>query len=124
MSYDVDSAEIIRGELRMRVEHYRAWRARADELPEIHPFHQEESELSEMLDENRRFVFEDFWWGGIRSNEFYYKTLPLLAADIEGDADVLFTWEGGDSHTIVRFRAGQAVEHATEFAAGKMTRVL
>jgi hypothetical protein len=64
-------------------------------------------------------VFQDFWWGGMSSNEFYYRTLPLIAADLEGDADVLFTWEGGDSHTIVRFKDGRAVEHEVEFSAGE-----
>lgn len=124
MSYNVDSAEIVRGELRMRVEDYLAWRSRGEELPEIDPFHLEESVLVEHLDEDRRFVFEDFWWGGIRSNDLYYQTLPLIAADLEGDADVLFTWEGGDSHTMVRFRDGKAVEHEVTFAAGKAVKEL
>lgn len=124
MSYNIDSAEIVRGELRMRLENYLAWREREEELPEIHPFHLDKSVLVEHLDEDRRFVFEDFWWGGIRSNDFYYQTLPLIAADLEGDGDVLFTWEGGDSHTMVRFRNGKAVEHEAVFAAGKVKREL
>jgi hypothetical protein len=122
VSYNVDTAEIVRGELRMRHESYLAWREREEELPEIHPFHEDDS--IEQLDEDRRFVFQDFWWGGIRSSEFYYETLPLIAADLEGDADVLFTWEGGDSHTIVRFKDGKAVEHKVVFAAGEATKNL
>ena len=124
MSYNIDSAEIVRGELRISRENYLAWRVREDELPESHPFHLEESDLVEHLDEDRRFVFDDFWWGGVSSSAFYYQTLPLIAADLEGDADVLFTWEGGDSHTIVRFKDGKAVEHETVFAAGKVTKDL
>ena len=123
MSYNVDSAVIIRGEVRMRHEKYLAWREREGELPEIHPFHVEDH-LEERLDENRRFVFEDFWWGGMSSNDYYYQTLPLIAADLEGDADVLFTWEGGDSHTIVRFRDGKAVEHDVVFSAGEAKKAL
>jgi len=124
MSYNVDTAEIIRGELRMRMESYRAWLVRDNELPEMHPFHFEESVLVEHLDEGRKFVFEDFWWGGVGSGARYYEILPLIAADLEGDADVLFTWEGGDSHTVVRFKDGKAVEHEAVFAAGGVTKAL
>lgn len=124
MSYNVDTAEIIRGELRMRYENYLAWRVRGDELPEINPFDIEEDVVAEHLNENRRFVFEDFGWGGIGSGGRYYETLSLIAADLEGEADVLFTWEGGDSHTVVRFKDGKAIEHEVVFAVGKATKDL
>ena len=124
MSYNVDTASIIRGELRMRYENYLAWRERDEELPEMHPFHVEESVAVEHLDENRRFVFEDFWWGGMSSGRLYEEMLRLIAADLEGDADVLFTWEGGDAHTVIRFKDGKAVEHEAVFTAGKAKKAL
>lgn len=68
---------------------------------------------------------ERFFWGGVGSSNYYHDgTLGRLAADLEGEADIIFTWEGGDSFSAVRIKDGKATEHKVEMALGDLIKEL
>jgi hypothetical protein len=52
---------------------------------------------------------ERFWWYGESSGNAHGDgRLDAFVALTEGDADVILTWEGGDSHSGLRIRNGKA----------------
>lgn len=119
MSYNIDSTETLSGKISIRVEDYHLWKDRED-LPEGNPFQLDPDEVDSatsdgMIDLNR------FWWYGEFSGTSYNKIMGELATYLVGEACVLFTWEGGDSHHIVKFENGKATEHEVKFVAGKKT---
>jgi len=72
--------------------------------------------LFEMADkspdaEGRIPVDPRFWWSSEWSGNSYHNVLlPLVAPTIRGTVEVIFTWEGGDSHSGFRIVDGIVTE--------------
>jgi len=131
MSYNVDSAEIISGKLTISASAYHQWKD--DEgLPEISPFDGLDASFFTRKCKNghdsggKKFCGDcgaeaqegpatveitSFHWGGCGSGHAYYDALPRFLAALEGSADLVFVWEGGDSISGVRVENGKVVEH-------------
>ena len=58
-----------------------------------------------------------FWWYGEGSGRSE-DTLIWLLAHFEGEADLVLTWEGGDSHSGLRLRNGVVTKHEAVLALG------
>lgn len=58
-----------------------------------------------------------FWWSGEGSGRCTDELEQTLAA-FEGDADLVLTWEGGDSHTGLRLRNHKVTKHEVVMALG------
>lgn len=101
MSYNIDSVRALSSTLRISKKN--AKKAAKLELPELHP-------LDDLVFGDDGYAPVDFGWSGECSGNLYTETLPKFVKLIEGDADLVFTWEGGDSHTGMRIRSGKAVE--------------
>lgn len=104
MSYNIDNIETLKSTLRIS-------RANADKANEL--------DLSETNPTNwPGLVFgEDgyaniyaFHWSGEGSGRAWRDTAPAFVKLLEGDADLILTWEGGDSHSGVRIRSGEMRE--------------
>lgn len=101
MSYNIDSVRAISSTLRISEKNAR--KAAKIELPELHP-------LDDLTFGEDGYAAVDFMWSGEGSGNMYTETLHKFVKLLEGDADLVFTWEGGDSHTGMRIRSGKAVE--------------
>jgi hypothetical protein len=65
-----------------------------------------------------------FPWGGAGSgwatqSTHGKSTLEKILAKTKGDADIVLTWEGGDSHSGVRVRDGKITWHEVVMALGE-----
>jgi hypothetical protein len=126
MSYNVDHAEIIyNNNFRMSVRSWNAFEKQADkyelEVPEIHPFDDERFKKS---DDKKDVLLHRFPWGGEGSgwatqSTHGKSTLEKILAKTKGDADIVLTWEGGDSHSGVRVRDGKITWHEVVMALGE-----
>jgi len=118
MSYNVDSTDILSGALTMKAGKILVWRARRDELPEICPLDDLPSDeaLRQHLDAD--VPLSTFWWAGQFSGSSYQDVLGEFVADTQGAADILFTWESGDSFSGIRIKDGKFAEHKVVMALG------
>lgn len=60
------------------------------------------------------------WWQGEGSGSSFDALKDVLSS-FDGEADLVLTWEGGDSHTGLRLRNHVVTEHEVAFALGKET---
>lgn len=58
-------------------------------------------------------------WAGELSGRTYDDLINEVLPVTSGDADIVFTWEGGDSHTGVRVRGGVVTRHKVVLALGE-----
>lgn len=73
-------------------------------------------------------VFDDdwniekgFWWNGEFSGSTFSQLKRVLAT-FDGEADLVLTWEGGDSFTGLRLRDHVVTQHVVEFALGEVSQ--
>lgn len=109
MSYNVDSTEIISGELRMDPVKA-AWFVanHAADLPECE-FLTEHAKRGPEIES-----LANAWWYGEGSGSSWKLYLEALALT-EGAAEIVATWEGGDSFSGLRVRNGVVTEMDVKF---------
>ena len=106
MSYNIDTIDTLCSTLRIS-------RKNAEKaisltgLPEIHPL--DDIDGLEFGDDGYAKI-ERFSWCGEGSGWAFKSTLRKFVALLEGDADLILTWEGGDSHSGVRIRGGKMTQ--------------
>jgi len=148
MGYSIDSTETLSSTLRISKANYLKWKEM--DLPEINPIdrlslkdfggaakcpngHEQVgakpfcADCGEIVEQpaEASAPIEHFSWAGVASSHHYADgTLGQFAADLEGAADVIFTWESGDSFSAVRIKDGKAVEHEVVMALGKPGKTL
>lgn len=103
MGTNIDHAEVLRSTLRISAEN--AAKAERLTLPEGHPLD------GLTFGEDGYAKLDRFWWYGERSGSLYNDdTLAKFVQLTEGEADIIFTWEGGEFHTGLRIRDGKMKE--------------
>lgn len=117
MSYNINSTEILSGSLSMKASKVLAWRARRRDLPELCPLDDLPGNGALLQDLNADIPLQKFWWSGEFSGHAY-DLLAEFVADVQGEADILFTWEGGDSFSGIRIKDGKFTEHKVVMALG------
>jgi hypothetical protein len=72
----------------------------------------EEAETAVFNNEgDKRIALPNFWWSDESSGNTYHQTLLLkVAPKIMGHVEVIFTWEGGDSHSGLIIKDGEVTE--------------
>jgi hypothetical protein len=122
MSYNIDSIEIVcSANFRISLEKLALVRAAIDEddIAEGNVFDMIDANNKEWSKINGAYVhLTNFWWygeGSGRSEDALY----ALLEEFEGDADLVLTWEGGDSFTGVRLRDGEVTHHEVRMALGE-----
>lgn len=53
----------------------------------------------------------EFWWHGEGSGWAFETLRDVVLPAFEGSADLVLTWEGGDSHSGLRLRKGKVTKH-------------
>lgn len=103
MSYNIDSIETLSSTL--RISQKNAKRAKRIYMPEGNPIE------GLVFGEDGYAKIERFeWCGECSGNAYHDGRLERLVKLLEGDADLILTWEGGDSHTGLRIRSGKMTE--------------
>jgi hypothetical protein len=142
MSYNVTSTDTLRSTLTISKEAWRKWRNYED-FPESNPLDNiDESSFGEIPtcsnghlqaagkpfcaecgecfseDNNGPAPIENFRWTGVWSGNSYFDVLAKFVADTAGEADVLLTWEGGDSQSAIRIKDGKVTQHELKWVFG------
>jgi hypothetical protein len=102
MSTNIDHVEVLKSTL--RISEANATKAKALDLPESALF-------GLKFEPNGYAPLPRFFWYGERSGNAYHDgTLEKFVGLTEGDADVIFVWEGGNGFTGLRIRNGTMKE--------------
>lgn len=106
MSYNVDRVEILESKrFRIKKSVLLAYEDRDDDLPESN-FVWAALSASKNTDAGEDVLLETLEWTGVGSGHSWDLFLEILEKT-EGFADIVTTWEGGDSVTGLRVRNGQ-----------------
>jgi hypothetical protein len=107
MSYNIDNIEIRGSSLTITEVNWRKWQARRDDLPEGNlPIEYFEEG---MFENGKAPITDKFWWfGEFSGTSFHNGTFAEFVADLEGSADLILFWEGGDTVEGVKIRDGKA----------------
>ncbi len=125
MSYNIDSIEIVHNRNfcigKIRYDHLKAvtdW----DEIPEGSIFEDGwVDQCTEVVLEGKlglNIYPKRWWWLGERSGHTI-DSLKETLGYFDGEADLVLTWEGGDSHTGLRLRDGAVTEHEVVMRLGE-----
>ena len=121
MSYNIDNAAILTGQLWLSRDG-REWLDR-EELPST-PF--EDTLLPESTPrcgpecDDGYALITNFWWSGEGSgNAVECGAFRKLLSFTKGSADILLTWEGGDSFSGYRVVDGVVTRHMVEMTLGE-----
>ena len=118
MSYNIDSVEILSSS-NFRVHRNKAKRAAAkaakqEWAPECSPF----EDLT--FGEDGYAALARFWFYGEGSGAAWSEgVFDIYAKATEGEADLLVTWEGGDSFSGVRIHDGKMTRHKVVMTLGE-----
>ena len=108
MAYNIGSVRIVSGALRIEPDKARAFvAAHADDLPEIHF-------LAAVVEKATTVKLESACWNGAasgRSFELFQEALAMC----DGEADLVVTWEDGDSFSGLRVNVGGVTEMDVAF---------
>lgn len=134
MSYNVDSVEIVRGSLRIRPEDVRKLRDKhKSQLPEdcfltelriaktakcencaalndVDAAFCKKCGLKMPAPTEEGVEIKRLAWNGEGSGWSFDTLKDKIAPFLMGEADVVFTWEGGDSVSGLRFKDGKVIE--------------
>jgi len=116
MSYNIDNSEVIAGGP-LRMEQSARERLATEhefELPEVN-FLTDDDCVSD-VDEDGYVEITNFWWYGESSENSYELLIDTILPRTKGSADIVFTWEGGDSHTAVQVRDGVVTQRDVKFS--------
>lgn len=135
MSYNIDSHEVLHlHNLRITAKNLREFfeaMKEADDpdmqsLPEANPFSDDiegvdfDGETAEItVVDGWEIPLEDLSWSGTWSGHSYDLLKDLLSRTL-GAADVIYTWEGGDSFSGLRVRDGVVTDHEVIRTLGKV----
>lgn len=116
MSYNVDNSEYLCGKLYLD-------RAKVDAFIEEHGTLPESNFIEDASAIGPDGEIVHLWWTGAWSgysveNGDFVAALALTT----GEADILLTWEGGDSVTGYRVKDGVAIEYTVETRLGEPVR--
>ena len=128
MSYNVDSASVLEGQLWISREgqEWLSGDTCEDSLPEVTP--EWESPQPNYTAEEQALVERGYakipncklWWhGGGSGNAVHEGTWEKFLRYTVGSADILLTWEGGDSFSGYRVVDGVVTEHEVVMALGE-----
>ena len=116
MSYNIDNVEVLTSE------DFGATRAAIEAMDRLEGYSAEGNFIDELL-ERLDGCADDFfpldvveWYGEGSGNSF--DKLKAAVALCSGSADLLLTWEGGDSHQGLRLKDGTVTQHKVVFALG------
>lgn len=115
MSYNIDSHEVLAGAGLTLTGAQIATFRELEELPEIHPFY----DLPEVLEPERAYEITPHWAATWSGHSFEDLLLKVILPATKGEADILYTWEGGDSFSGIRVRDGVVTEHEVVMTLGK-----
>lgn len=114
MSYNIDHIEVLSGALSIRVADLRRLRRALKETAPKNCFLDDLASKLEKIDEPPKEMTIDsarFWWHGEGSGNSYSDVfLPAVVPCLRGTADLVLTWEGGDSVSGLRIADGKATE--------------
>lgn len=118
MSYNIDDASYIpgTGPLRMRPSAAR----RAVKAIRDRPKSNFVDGIDRDVDDDEPQAFRSPNWTGEGSGNTFSEYLRVLAMT-EGSADILLTWEGGDSMSGLRVRDGVVTQHKIVVSLGERT---
>lgn len=116
MSYNIDSCEIISSN------GFRVHKEKADAAidkvgsdgPEACPF-----EVLDFGEDGYAEIASWHFYGEGSGRAFRDGSFATFAEATEGDADIVLTWEGGDSHSGVRVKDGKVTFHKVVLALGE-----
>jgi hypothetical protein len=118
VSYNIDSIEIVASDgFLIGKGALRALRKELDDdLPEINLFDQAEED-----DSPGEFWHPErgIWWSGEGSGHAEAVLIESVLPKFTGSADLVLTWEGGDSHTGLRLKDGKVTRHSVVMALGE-----
>lgn len=116
MSYNIDTVKVLSMDLKISKENWLKWNASSSEddfyLPECNFI---EELKSDDFDGDGFAKLKRFAWSYSGSGGAYGETLANVIADLIGEAELVFTWEGGDSIHGLRIKDGKAFEHELEY---------
>lgn len=118
MSYNITSIELRDSDLTMSTEAWRKWKAqeRILPLPESNmPFM---DPTDEQLESGVVPVRELWWCGEFSGTRYNDGTFAAFIADLQGSADCILVWEGGDEIHGLKIRDGQAYECPVQIELG------
>jgi hypothetical protein len=110
MSYNIDSIQIVESkDFYISLEDYKALEEKYAEdeyLPEVNIF--DPGWVKGQTVKNGRIYPKHIWWSGNSGSEdLLKKILPAF----NGSADLVLTWEGGDSFSGLRLKKGKVTKH-------------
>jgi hypothetical protein len=117
MSYNIDSSTEIKLDAWMYAKDVVAFlREHGDSIPECTflnetTMEEEAKRALEAGNPRAKIKLPNFWWYGEGSGHAYTDLLlPVVCPLVHGYAEIIFTWEGGDSHTGLIVDNGKAEE--------------
>ncbi len=103
MSYNITTSDYLSGQLSISEDNLiKARRTFKDKLPECNFI--EELDQGEPI--NGVYVIKNFWWYGEGSGYATGECLEKILAMTTGTAEIILTWEGGDSITGLKVMDG------------------
>lgn len=122
MSYNIDTGTVIKGQLRMTGRNIAAvFAEHGDRLPECSFIGEVAAEIgigasASVLDAEQDIDAGNYY--GVGSGHGYDLLCDTILPLTTGSADIVFTWEGGDSQTGVRVVEGKVTRHKVVTAFG------
>lgn len=119
MSYNIDDVKIVKSSgFSIPVEKLEEWQHKYEGSSEI-----PEGNFLEYADDCFDINGEvanvtKLWWYGEGSGRTFELLVSFLS-DFDGEADLVLTWEGGDSHSGLRLRNHIVTEHHVEMTLGE-----
>lgn len=111
MSYNIDSIDVIYSKgFAIGNRYEELAETLASDLPELSVFYDDWN------------IDRGFWWNGEGSGRSY-PLLKEVLASFNGEADLVLTWEGGDSFSGLRLRDHKVTEHEVVMSLGAPKRV-
>ena len=123
MGYNIDSADILKSDnFRLSEHQFKEWKlAECEGTLEIAEINFLESVKYQAKLMDGWYVYHNFSWGGCWSGHGYEVLKKEFLPYFKGSADIIFTWEGGNSHSGLRVVDGKVTEHEVIMALGDET---
>lgn len=124
MSYNCHAEYLGDGRLRIRKSDLKKLAKRYDEyqgLAEIN-FVVERDECIEPSDAADELIIQKLWWSGEGSGSCFDTLKDKVLTLTTGSAEILFTWEDGDSHSGLIVNDGKVTEAEVVFALKPVTK--